>query len=92
MLRAYGAKHVKNGIEQCARDQRCDVSEEDRQFLLSAYMDLFMGVLRRWLDRDMKPEPEYIASRVDAMLGYSIRTAMKRIMEGIATTEVDIGP
>ena len=79
MLENYGARLVKKGISQCAEDMGIAVTEQDRTFMLRLYMHTFMGVIGQWLEEGMQLSPEFIASRCDAMMGFSIRGTLRRL-------------
>ncbi len=79
MLETYGARLVGRGIRQCAEDLGYSVAEEDAAFMLRVYMVTFMGILNHWFDEGMRMTPAFIASRCDAMMGFSIRGTLKRL-------------
>ena len=82
IIESYGARLVKRGISQCAADMGYEVSEQDRTFMLKLYMATSMGILTQWFGEGMKMEPAYIASRSDAMMGFSIRGTLKKLYGG----------
>jgi hypothetical protein len=47
--------------------------------MLRVYMVTFMGILNHWFDEGMRMTPAFIASRCDAMMGFSIRGTLKRL-------------
>ena len=81
IIAKYGEALVKRGIEECSRDFEIRVSEKDRLFMLRFYMHVFIGVLRDYMEDKMRDEPEYIASRCEAMLRHHIRNSLKNIRD-----------
>lgn len=79
IIRKYGEILVKKGIADCARDMGIAVDGKDREFMLNFYMNVLMGIVVNYLKDRMKENPEYIASRCDAMMRYHIRTTLKNI-------------
>lgn len=79
MIRKYGEILVKRGISDCSEDMRIEVDEKDSAFMLSFYMNVFMGIVVDYLDGRMSESPEYIASRCDAMMRSHIHTTLQNI-------------
>ncbi|MCR5181543.1 MAG: TetR/AcrR family transcriptional regulator [Clostridia bacterium] len=79
MIRKYGEILVKRGISDCSEDMGIEVDEKDSAFMLSFYMNVFMGIVVDYLDGRMSESPEYIASRCDAMMRSHIHTTLQNI-------------
>lgn len=80
-MRKYGRKLVEKAISDCSGDFDVRVSDKDRGFMLDFYMNIFMGIIRDYLDERMEEDSEYISSRCDAMLRYHIRTSLRNIRD-----------
>ena len=80
-MEKYGRKLVEKAISDCSRDFDVRVSDKDRGFMLDFYMNIFMGIIRDYLDERMEEDPEYISSRCDAMLRYHIRNSLRNIRD-----------
>ncbi len=75
----HGKALVEKGITDCARDKGMVVSDKDRKFMTRFYMNVFMGIIKDFLEGRMTEDPEYIASRCDAMMRHHIRTTLDNI-------------
>jgi hypothetical protein len=74
-----GRDLVEKGIEDCAADMGITISEKDKKFMTRFYMNVFMGIIKDYLDGRMSEDPEYIAGMCDAMLGHHIRNTLDKI-------------
>ena len=75
----YGKALVEKGIADCAEDKKLIVSDKDRKFMTRFYMNVFMGIIVDFFESRMSDDPEYIASRCDAMMRHHIRTTLDNI-------------
>ncbi len=75
----YGKSLVEKGISDCASDKGMEVSDKDKKFMTRFYMNVFMGIVKDYFDSRMNENPEYIASRCDAMMRYHIRTTLDNL-------------
>ena len=82
LLGQFGSGLVRRGIDRCALDLNLPVPEQDKAFMLSLYMNAFMGVIRRWLEDGMVLTPAYISSRCEAVMHRSIRGSLSRLNRG----------
>ena len=79
MIESNGRQLVGRGIRECSEDIGIPVSDKDYEFMLSFYMYVFMGIVRKYFDGRMTESPEYIASRCDAMMRYHIRNSLANL-------------
>lgn len=80
-MEKYWRQLVEKAISDCSGDFDVRVSDKDRGFMLDFYMNVFMGIIRDYLDERMEESTEYISSRCDAMLRYHIRTSLRNIRD-----------
>lgn len=79
MIRKHGEYLILKGIEDCSEDIDVTVADNDRTFMLHFYMNVFMGVIRDYLDGRMSEDPDFIAGRCDALLRHHIRRSLRNI-------------
>ena len=79
IIGGHGKTLIEQGIEDCARDKGMEVSPKDKKFMTRFYMNVFMGIVKDFLDGRMTEDPEYIASRCDAMMRHHIRTTLDNL-------------
>jgi len=79
IMRSRGAALVNRGITECSRDMGIAVSPDDQRFMLDFYMYVFMGIVNDYLKCGMTGDPDYIASRCDAMMRFHIRNTLKNL-------------
>ena len=73
----FGAKTIRRGISDCARDHQIVVSQEDREFMLNFYMSVFMDILKRFFASGMEEDPRKIGEKCNKMMYHSIRKSIK---------------
>ncbi len=81
IIEKYGGQLIEQAIIDCSKDFDVEVSEKDRNFMLKFYLNIFMGILKNYMDERMDEDPEYIASRCDALLRHHIRTSLRNIRD-----------
>lgn len=79
MIRRSGCDLVSRGIDDVVRDFALSVSDKDYDFMLSFYMDVFMGIIGRYFREGMKEDPDYLAHMCDVMMRYHIRNTLRNL-------------
>ena len=81
MFKEHGGALVGKGIRDCSRDMGIPCSDKDYEFMLSFYMYVFIGIIRKYIENGMEEDPAYIASRCNAMMRYHIRNTLRNLAD-----------
>ena len=79
MIARHGIGLIEQGIRDCARDKGYSVSDREMRFMRRFYMNVFMGIIKDYLDGRMEDDPEYLASMCDAMMRYHIQSTLANL-------------
>lgn len=75
-LNSVAKKIMKDFVEKQAKDM--NVTEEDRQLIVSFYQCALSGLVIQWLDEGMKQDPESVIRRLGDLLDGTIKHMLKR--------------
>ena len=75
-LNRVAKKIMKDFVEKQA--QNMNVTEEDRQLIVSFYQCALSGLVIQWLDEGMKQDPESVIRRLGDLLDGTIKHMLKR--------------
>lgn len=83
MMRIIGSKMraiTERSVDKCISEKDADISEFSRNIVVGFYLDLYMGVIDRYLSAKMSYDSEAIGSIYDAiMYDHSTQEALIRL-------------
>lgn len=59
---------IENGIRECARDAKVEVDDHDQTIMADMYIDVFMGLISRYLDNRMTDDPDRLVYVYETMM------------------------
>ena len=72
---------VRRYVENCAAEQNIELDSFDKRILVAFYMDLYVGVTRRFIRNKLMDDPDYVVSRYTALLKGHATEAVKKFDE-----------
>ena len=72
---------VRRYVENCAAEQNIELDSFDKRILVAFYMDLYVGVTRRFIRNKLVDDPDYVVSRYTALLKGHATEAVKKFDE-----------
>ena len=72
---------VRRYVENCAAEQNIELDSFDKRILVAFYMDLYVGVTRRFIRNKLVDDPDHVVSRYTAVLKGHATEAVKKFDE-----------
>ncbi len=70
---------IVNGISECEENAGLSVSDENKKIISGLYLDIFMGLITRYMRERMEQDPEELLRIYDAILEKDTAYGLRRI-------------
>ena len=78
VINAHVEPLVRRYVENCAAGQNVELDSFDKRILVAYFMDIYIGVTRRFIRNKLEDAPEYVVSRYAALLRGQSTEAVKK--------------
>ena len=80
-ISSHAYKIIARGIHECEVDSGIRVPRQDEAIMAGLYLDIFMGLLRRYMEQKMTQDPKQLVRIYGAVLDKDTSYGLKRISE-----------
>ena len=80
-ISSHAYKIIARGIHECEVDSGIRVPRQDEAIMAGLYLDIFMGLLLRYMEQKMTQDPKQLVRIYGAVLDKDTSSGLKRISE-----------